>query len=86
MNFHHGLDFALTMELGKTFEQLITKSGEIDMSDDLEGRAVLYYKTSLDSIEKFEKGVLSRNPDTLFLRTAKTTERAWQLSKTEVAN
>ena len=60
----HGLDINLTMKLGKTFESLSLESavaseedqGAGDIVTILEERAEIYYRATLASIERNEKG------------------------------
>merc|ERR1712179_523290 len=77
----HGLDINLTMKLGKTFESLSLESAVASEDDQgageivsmLEERAAIYYKASLVSIERNEKGGGLREPSVRLLQAAGNT-------------
>ena len=77
----HGLDVNLTMKLAKTFEKLSLESASVTDGDEsaavivssLEARASLYYKASLASIERIERGVALKEPSVRLLQAAGNT-------------
>ena len=74
----HGMDINLTMKLGKTFESLSLLSGVASEGDKgarekvkmLEERANIYYRASMVSIERNEKGVGLRKLHVRLLQAA----------------
>ena len=85
----HGLDINLTMKLGKTFKSLSLKSAEASENDQeagaivnlLEERAAIYYKASLVSIERNEKGGGLREPSVRLLQAAGDTPGQGEMDK-----
>eukprot|EP00092_Neocalanus_flemingeri_P036782 GFUD01040043.1.p1 GENE.GFUD01040043.1~~GFUD01040043.1.p1 ORF type:complete len:2751 (-),score=928.30 GFUD01040043.1:212-8194(-) len=89
----HGLDINLTMKLGKTFESLSLESAVASEEDQgageivslLEERAGIYYRASLVSVERMEKGGGLREPSVRLLQAAGNTPGQGEMDKMKEA-